>query len=71
MAVSAFTVQQYDQLCAMMAKGVTALDLGNGEKVTFRSLDEMRRLKLMMEAELGLGQARQPRVHRPSFGKGL
>lgn len=65
--MSAYTIEQYHQLCAMMAKGVTSLEQ-NGEKVTFRSLDEMRRIKSEMEQALGFGT--KPRVHYPTFLRG-
>lgn len=67
MALSADTIEQYQQLCAMIAKGVTSLEQ-NGEKVTFRSLAEMRQIKNEMEQALGLRSA--PRVHYPTFLKG-
>lgn len=67
--MSAFTKEQYDTLCAMIAKGVTSLDLGNGEKVVYRGLDEMLRLKSVMEQ--GLGFSAPPRVHYPAFRKGM
>lgn len=51
----------------MIAKGVTSLEQ-NGEKVTFRSLDEMRRIKTEMEQALGM--TARPRVHYPTFLKG-
>lgn len=62
-----YTTEQYFQLCAMIAKGVTSLEQ-NGEKVTFRSLDEMRRIKTEMEQALGM--TARPRVHYPTFLKG-
>lgn len=67
MAVS-FTQTDYQTLCSMIAKGVTSLDLGNGERVTYRSLDEMMRLKAAMEQDLGLKS--RPKVIYPAFRKG-
>ena len=68
MAVSTFTQQQYQTLCGMLAKGVTSVKLGNGEEISFRSLDEMLRIKKMME------QSFTPSVptgqHYPTFRKG-
>lgn len=61
-----YSIDQYRQLCDMIAKGVTSLEQ-NGEKVTFRSLDEMRRLKAEMERVLGL--AARPQVHYPVYRK--
>lgn len=65
--MNAYTTEQYQSLCAMIAKGVTSLEQ-NGEKVTFRSLDEMRRIRSEMEQSLGL--TARPRVHYPTFIKG-
>ncbi|WP_199286432.1 phage head-tail joining protein [Pseudogemmobacter humi] len=65
--MSTYTLDQYHTLCAMIAKGVTSLEQ-NGEKVTFRSLDEMRRIRSEMEAGLGLNARR--RDHYPVFRKG-
>ena len=48
-----YTTEQYQTLCAMIAKGVTSLEV-NGEKVAFRSLSDMRKIKAEMEADLGL-----------------
>lgn len=51
-----YTLSDYQTLTRMIAKGVTSLEV-NGEKVTYRSLAEMLRIKGLMEAELGLGAA--------------
>ena len=47
----AYTAQHLAELKANIARGVTSLEL-NGEKVTFRSLDEMQRTVAMIEREL-------------------
>ncbi|MCB5412385.1 phage head-tail joining protein [Pseudogemmobacter faecipullorum] len=65
--MNAYTSEQYRTLCDMIAKGVTSLEQ-NGEKVTFRSLAEMRQIKSEMEQSLGLRAPR--RVHYPTFVKG-
>lgn len=51
----------------MIAKGVTSIER-NGEKVAFRSLDEMQRIRAEMERSLSIAPAR--RVHYPTFVKG-
>ena len=68
MAVSAYTQDQYDTLCRMISKGVTSLEV-NGEKVTYRSLAEMLRIKSLMEAELGLTASRPSRLNYPHYRK--
>lgn len=67
MAVTAYTLEQYQQLCQMIAKGVTSLEQ-NGEKVAFRSLDEMRRIRSEMEVALGMNS--RSRAHYPVYRKG-
>ncbi|WP_290687269.1 MULTISPECIES: phage head-tail joining protein [unclassified Haematobacter] len=62
-----YTVDQYHALCSAIAKGVTSLEQ-NGEKVTYRSLAEMRQIK--REMEQGLGLVPSPRTHYPAFRKG-
>lgn len=66
--MSVYTVDQYDTLCMMIGKGVTSLEV-NGEKVTYRSLSEMMRIKAMMEADLSIGAAQQSRRHFPVYRK--
>ncbi|MDP0929015.1 hypothetical protein Q0601_17660 [Paracoccus onubensis] len=62
-----WTIQQYQTLVMMIAKGVTNLEV-NGEKVAYRSLDEMMRIKAMMERDLGLVSV--SRQQYPAFRKG-
>ncbi|SEI10038.1 phage head-tail joining protein [Paracoccus alkenifer] len=62
-----WTIEQYQTLVKMIAKGVTSLEV-NGEKVTYRSLNEMMRIKAMMERDLGLVAV--PRQQYPAFRKG-
>lgn len=68
MAVSTFTLDQYQTLCGMIAKGVTSVKLGNGEELSFRSLDEMLRIKALMERSLGA--APHSGQHYPTYQKG-
>ena len=67
MALIPYTLEQYQTLCAMIAKGVLSMEV-NGEKVAFRSLAEMRQIRSEMERTLGL--AVQPRNHYPIYTKG-
>lgn len=66
MAVS-YTAEQLAQLKANIARGVTSLEV-NGEKVTFRSLDEMRRTVAMIENEVS--PVSRPGLYRPKFSRG-
>jgi hypothetical protein len=68
--MSAFTIEQYQTLCGMLAKGVTSLSLGNGEQVTYRSLEEMLKLKRVMETDLGLPGGGAGRQIYPTYRKG-
>lgn len=47
----AFTQADIDKLKSAIAKGVTKVRLNN-EEVTYRSLDEMRTILAMMEADV-------------------
>lgn len=62
----AYTAQHLAELKANIARGVTSLEL-NGEKVTFRSLDEMQRIVAMIERDLDPRPS--PGFHLPSFAR--
>jgi hypothetical protein len=61
----AFTQQQYSDLVAAIAEGVTTV-MSNGRRVEYRSLAEMMKLKSVMEEELGAAGAGRRR-HYASF----
>jgi hypothetical protein len=61
----AFTQQQYNDLVAAIAEGVTTV-MSNGRRVEYRSLSEMMKLKSVMEEELGAAGAGRRR-HYASF----
>ena len=61
----AFTQQQYNDLVAAIAEGVTVV-MSNGRRVEYRSLSEMMNLKTVMEEELGAAGAGRRR-HYASF----
>lgn len=63
-----FSEQNYQMLVAAIAKGVTTVKLGNGEEVTYRSLDEMLRIKRLMEDERNVGPPRGG-IHYPTFSR--
>lgn len=65
-----YSESDYRNLCAAISKGVTTLKLGNGEEVTYRSLDEMLRIKRLMEDDLGRS-ANRGGLHAPSFSRGM
>jgi hypothetical protein len=57
----AYTQQQYDDLVAAIAEGVTSVS-SNGRQVSYRNLSDMLKLKSVMEEELGVtgaGRRRQ------------
>jgi hypothetical protein len=57
----AFTQQQYEDLVAAIAEGVTTV-ASNGRQVQYRNLTEMLKLKTVIEEELGVsGAGRQRR----------
>ena len=61
----AFTQQQYNDLVAAIAEGVTTV-MSNGRRLEYRSLAEMMKLKSVMEEELGAAGAGRRR-HYASF----
>ena len=63
----AYTQQDLDTLRKMMAKGVLKLEKGD-ERLTFRSLAEMKDLEREMAADIA-GRSRS-RVHYPEFSRG-
>jgi hypothetical protein len=57
----AFSQQQYEDLVAAIAEGVTSVS-SNGRQVSYRNLTDMMKLKAVMEEELsiaGAGRRRQ------------
>lgn len=68
--VVAYTLQNYQALCAGIAQGVSRVTYGD-KTVEYRSLDEMLRLKAIMEAALGINNAGKSRKVYTSFTKGL
>jgi hypothetical protein len=57
----AFTQQQYEDLVAAIAEGVSSVS-SNGRQVAYRNLTDMLKLKSQMEEELGItgaGRRRQ------------
>lgn len=65
----AFTQQQYDALNTAIAQGAKKVKYADKE-VEYNSLDEMLKLRRLMESELGIGNANN-RVIRTTFKKGL
>jgi hypothetical protein len=61
----AYTQQQYDDLVAAIAEGVTSVS-SNGRQVSYRNLSDMLKLKSVMEEELGVTGAGRRR-HYASF----
>lgn len=63
----AYTEQDLAALKANIVRGVTSLEV-NGEKVTFRSIAEMREIVAMIEADLA--PRRDTGFHLPTFSRG-
>lgn len=51
--MAAWTQTDLDKLCAAIAQGATTVQYQD-KRVTYRSLDEMLKIKQLMEQELGL-----------------
>lgn len=59
----AYTLQQLADLRAAIAEGVTKVRFSDGRELTYRSLDEMRRIERVMAAELEAGAGGSRRVY--------
>lgn len=57
-----FSQQQFDDLSAAIAEGVTTVS-SNGRQVTYRSLKDMMQLRDLMAQELGLSAAGRKRKY--------
>lgn len=64
-----YTTQQLETLTAAIAQGVLQVEYGD-KKVTYRSLNEMLRLKKIMQDSLGIGKKSNGRK-LASFNKGF
>jgi radical SAM superfamily enzyme YgiQ (UPF0313 family) len=51
----AYTITQLEELRAAIAEGVLQVRFSDGRQLTYRSLDEMRRIEKSMAQELGVG----------------
>jgi hypothetical protein len=58
----AFTQQQYEDLVAAIAEGVSTVS-SNGRQVSYRNMTDMLKLKAQMEQELGLGTGGRTRKY--------
>jgi hypothetical protein len=56
----AFTQEQYNDLTAAIAEGVTTVS-SNGRQVAYRNLSDMLKLRDQMAAELGISGAGRKR----------
>lgn len=66
----AYTTDQYNQLIAAIAQGALIVKYADKE-VTYRSLNEMLRLKQGMEKDLGISPGNRPTRKYAVFRKGL
>lgn len=63
-----WTQDDLDALRGAIAKGVTKLRNAQGEEVTYRSMDEMMRLRAEMERQLA--PKASVRQHYPTYSRG-
>ena len=66
----AYTSDQYTQLTAAIAQGALTVKYADKE-VTYRSLNEMLRIKQLMEQDLGINTNANGRRVYAQFSKGL
>lgn len=64
-----YTIEQYNSLCAAIAEGVLRVEYAD-KKVEYRSINDMLKIKSLMEADLGLGKTTEQRRNTTSFNKG-
>jgi hypothetical protein len=65
-----YTVDQYNTLIAAIAQGALTVKYADKE-VTYRTLNEMLRIKNLMESELGLNPSANGRRVYAQFKTGL
>jgi hypothetical protein len=65
-----YTQDQYDNLVAAIAQGALSCMYGN-KQVQFRSLDDMLRIKKLMEDDLGISPKPASNRKYGTFSKGL
>jgi hypothetical protein len=66
----AYTTDQYNTLVAAIAQGALEVQYAD-KKVTYRSLNDMLRLKRDMEIEMGIGPAKKSTRKYAQFSTGL
>jgi len=66
----AYTQAQLDDLQAAYARGVREVWLANGDRMQFRTLDEMERLIAKIEGDLGINPTHKNVVH-PTHSRGF
>ena len=66
----AYTTLEYDTLVKAIAQGALIVEYGD-KKVTYRSLNEMIRIKSAMEAELNIGASKNSSRRYAEHSKGL
>lgn len=67
----AFTVDDIANLERAIATGALKARMSNGEEVTYRSLDEMRKTLVMMRADVDVGAGGGLQVTYPRMNRGL
>lgn len=69
MANEAYTIEQFNTLCAAIAQGALRVKYGDKE-VDYRSLSDMLKIKSLMEAQLFPGAKKKDRTFI-TFKKGF
>ena len=64
----AWTLPQYQKLCAAIASGIQKVKYDVGNEVTYQTSNEMLRIKSEMEAALGLDTNGNP-LNRNNFNR--
>ena len=64
----AYTSTQLADLRAAIAEGVLSVRFSDGRQLTYRSLDEMRRIETAMAAEVETAAGTISRIRRTYYG---
>jgi len=63
-----YTIEQYNSLCAAISLGATKVNYGD-KSVEYRSLEEMIRLKQIMESQLFPAQSVKAQTNRRKYAE--
>lgn len=69
MCMATYTIENYNALIEAISQGAQSVTYGD-KTVNYRSLDDMLKLKALMEQDLGINTNKTTRIY-PKLSKGL